>query len=499
MRRTVLGLFAVVALSALWLASAGCGGGDGGSGPLDRALAYLPENAPFAAAIDTDLEGDQAKSIEKILERFRFGDELRNSLEDQVSPGEIDFDKDLKPLLGNQLVVGSPDVRSFEAENGFVAAIEAKAPGKLSELLERRDVERKGERNGATLYEDDGRAFAVEDGVLVLAGSETLLDGALGQHDRGGSLTAETLEEATEDLPDDALLRVYTNDEQLLRADPETEDALEIEWVRALRSFGLSDCFKDDRMDVDFQLATDGEDLSEVDLPLAAGSESPAAIEAPGKIGLGLRDPAQVLAFAEAAAQAVDPAGFGDYNAAKGTIERRLRITLEEDLLGQLSGDMSLSVGIDGTFGLRADVKDPAVFDRTLTKLGRILPDIIEKAVGEPIGYSKPKPGQDFYALATADGESLVYGVVDGVFVLANDGDRASRLSGESMKSIDGATGSLTVNADAQQLVSHVVERLGGLGGAIDGSALSEPFGELTGSVSTEPEGIRGRLTLGFD
>jgi len=403
MRRTVLGLLAVVALSALLLASAGCGGGDGGSRSLDSALAYLPENAPFAAAIDTDLEGDQAKSIESILERFPFGEDLRGSLEDDLSQRDLDFDRDLKPLLGNQLVVGSPDVRSFEGENGFVAAIEAKDPGRLSELLERRDIERKGERNGATLYDDDGGGkFAIEDGVLVMAGSQELLDGALEQHDRGAKLTAETFEEATEDLPDDALLRVYTNVEQLLRADPETEDALEIEWVRALRSFGLTASFKDDRMDVDFRLATDGEDLSEVDLPLAAGSESPAAIDAPGKIGLGLRDPAQVLAFAEDAAEAVDPAGFGDYSAAKGTIERRLRITLEEDLLGQLSGDMSLSVGIDGTFGLRGDVKDPAAFDRTLMKLGRILPDVAEKAVGEPIGNSKPKPGQDFYALATA-------------------------------------------------------------------------------------------------
>ena len=57
MRRLV-----AIPLVLLALLIAGCGDDDSGSG-LDSALAYLPKDAPFAVAIDTDVEGDQYKAL----------------------------------------------------------------------------------------------------------------------------------------------------------------------------------------------------------------------------------------------------------------------------------------------------------------------------------------------------------------------------------------------------------------------------------------------------
>ena len=57
--------------------------------------------------------------------------------------------------------------------------------------------------------------------------------------------------------------------------------------------------------------------------------------------------------------------------------------------------------------------------------------------------------------LASADGDSLVYGVVDGAFVVANDRARASSWPGEETKAVEGAKGSLVMNADAEQLVTR--------------------------------------------
>ena len=51
----------------------------------------------------------------------------------------------------------------------------------------------------------------------------------------------------------------------------------------------------------------------------------------------GIRDLAQVVKFAENAGQAVDPAGFGDYAKAKETIDKQLGVSLDEDLIGQLT------------------------------------------------------------------------------------------------------------------------------------------------------------------
>ena len=489
-------------------ALAGCGGGDEGSGSsLDNALGYLPEDAPLVISFDTDPEGSQVKAIQAIVERFPFADQVTQSLEESLSQEDVDFEKDVKPLLGNEFVVGAPDVSALvgggdESDDQFVAAIEANDAGKLEDLIKRDDTKETGEQDGAKLYEDsDGDTFAIEDGVLVVAGSRELLDAALKQRDGDGKLTADVFDEATADLPDDALVRLSTDVGALLAADPETKPALEVEWVGALRTLGATLAFEEDRAALDFRLATDPEGLTDEDLPIAAGPESPAVIDSPNEIGLGVRGPEQILAFAENAGQAVDPSGFGDYSAGKQAIESRLDLSIDDDIFGQLEDDVSVSIGLDGKFGVRAGVKDPQAFTATLDKLGKALPDIAENAVGEPIGYAPPKKGEDFYALATADGDTVVYGVVDGVFVLANDSTRASQLAEDETKDVEGAEGSIAMSADAQQLVSRGVSEFGGggIGGALGGSLFAEPLGEFTGSVGAETDGLTGRLELTFD
>ena len=59
-------MLACVAVTAL----AACGGDDEETGALGSALAYLPKETPFAVAIDTNLDGDQYKSLDAILAKF---------------------------------------------------------------------------------------------------------------------------------------------------------------------------------------------------------------------------------------------------------------------------------------------------------------------------------------------------------------------------------------------------------------------------------------------
>ena len=59
---------------------------------------------------------------------------------------------------------------------------------------------------------------------------------------------------------------------------------------------------------------------------------------------MGIRNPAQIVQFAEAAAQAVNPSGFGDYAQAKQTLDSRLDISIDDDLIGQLTGDLAASI-----------------------------------------------------------------------------------------------------------------------------------------------------------
>ena len=492
--------FLGVACASL-LALGGCGGaeGDDAASPLDNALGYLPEDAPLVASIDTNVKGNQYESIGKIVDKFPFGESVRSALKEVVEDEGGDYE-DIEPLLGNEFVVGASSARALRGDGGdddFVGAVQAKNKDKLEETVKADKPKEDGEKNGAKLYkDDDGDSFAVKDDVLIVAGSKRLLEAALEQRDADDRLTEDTFDEATNDLPADALLRVSGDLQKLLASDPETQDARKVKWVSALRTFGATVSFKDDEANVGFRLRTDSGTLTEKDLPLAAGAASPSIVDRAGEVAAGIKDPTQIVDFAEKAGQAIDPSGYGDYAQAKRTIERQLDLDIENDLLDQLEGDLSITFAVNGKFGARSEVKDPRRFDRTLAKLGKVLPDVAESATGGSVGYAKPKKGGDFYALATADGDSVVYGVVDRVFVLANDPRTAGQLSAEETEPVSGSKGSVVVNADAAQLVQQILGQLGGAG--LAGAAVTGPLGDLTGSMSSETSGITGNFTLNF-
>ncbi len=478
-------------------AIAGCGGDDGAAGPLDNALGYLPEDAALVVSIDSDLEGAQFQSIKKIVDKFPFSGQIEKSLKDSLEQQSLDYEKDLKPILGNEFVVGVNDARALTGggDSGFVGAIQAQDEGKLDDLVDREKPEEVGEKDGAKIYEDsDGDAFAIKDDVLVVAGSRQQLEGALEQRESDDRLTEETFDKGTEGLPQDALIRVYGDLQSLLESDPDTEGARKVKWVGALRTLGVTASAKDDQIDVDFRISTDSEGLTDADLPIASGDASPAVIERPGEIGVGVRGLDQIVKFAENAAQAIDPSGFGDYEAAKRTLERRLDVDVEKDILGQIEEDVSVSFSLDGKFGARAGLKDAAAFERTLDKLGDGVTGLLQ---GSRI--QEPRGGDELYTLVLNDGTRIAYGVVDGAFVVANDPGRARAIADAKAETVSGAKGAIAVSADAEQLVSRFLAgRLSGLQ-ALGGPLIAGPLGQLSGSMSSSTEGITGNFRLTFD
>jgi hypothetical protein len=273
--------------------------------------------------------------------------------------------------------------------------------------------------------------------------------------------------------------------------------------VDALRTLGVTVAATDGGIDVDFRVKTEG-DLSEADLPIAPGDDSPDVIKQKGEVGIGIRDLAHIVKFAENAGQAVDPAGFGDYLKSKKTIDKQLGVSLDDDLIGQLTGNMASTVSIDGKFGVRAELKDPKAFKRTLAKVADVLPSFAEGAGFGTVGLSKPKAGEDFYALAQADGDGVVFGVVDDVLVVANDPKRAGQLAAARPTSVSGAKGSVVVSADAEGLVNTLLGRFGpalGLGdlGGLGAGLFTRPLGELNGFISASTDELRGKLTLAID
>jgi hypothetical protein len=485
----VLGLVAV----------AGCGGGSDSGSALDSALSVLPKDASFAVAIDTDIDGDQYTALDKLLRKFPFSGQIKSSLLQQLeqSSGGVRFDDDIKPVLGNPIVVGATTANS----NDVVAAMKAKDKDKLKDLVSKQKPQKTGEASGATLYKDGDTVFAVKDDLVVFANDEAQLKSALARADGDDHLDENTFDDSLSGLPDSALARVYVDVEALLKRDPSASDARRVKWIGALRRVGATVTAKDNAIDIDFRARTEG-DLSEGDLPIASGDQSPPVIRRPGEIGLGIRDLAHIIHFGENAGQAIDPSGFGDYEQAKKTIDKQLGVSLDNDLIAQLTGNVAATVALDGGFGVRAELKDPRAFEKTLAKVADVLPSFAEGAGFGPVALAKPKAGQSFYRLAKADGSAVVFGVVDDVLVVANDSKRAAALAAAEPADVPGASGSVTVSADAEQLVNQIISQYGpalGLGdlGSLGAGMFTRPLADLNGWMSASPDELRGKLTLG--
>jgi hypothetical protein len=339
--------------------------------------------------------------------------------------------------------------------------------------------------------------------MVVLANDESQLKSALERADGDDHFDEDSFSQALNGLPDSAFLRVFADLEAFLTNDPGSVDARRVKWIGALRTLGITARAEDDRIDVDFRARTEG-DLSDEDLPIAPGDEAPPIVERPGEIGLGIRDLAHIVRFGENAGQAIDPAGFGDYARAKQTIDKQLGVSLDDDLIGQLTGNVSASVAPGGGYGVRAELKDPQSFERTLAKVADVLPSFAEGAGFGAMQLSKPSGGEDFYVLSRPGAGSVVFGVVNDVLVVASDARRARELAGADPVEVPGAKGSVVTGADAERLVATLLGQFGSaLGipdvGALGTGLLTRPLGDLTGSVSASTDELRGRLTLGFD
>jgi hypothetical protein len=481
---------------------AGCGGNES-SGPLDASLSYIPKGTPFAVAIDTDLEGEQWKDVDSILERFPVGVDVDSLLGSQLGGDGVDFERDIKPLLGNPFVVSAASVDSFSGGGGddFVAAIQVEDEDKLDSLIEKTGSKERGEAGGATIYDDGDTVYGVDGDIVIFADSAELVEQAAERADGDEHLDEETFDSGLEGLPENGLARVYANLQALLAGDPDTREARTIEWVGALRTLGLTASVTDDEVAIDFVARTEGADLADDDLPIAAGDEAPPIVENRGEIGLGIRDPAQVVQFAERAAQAVDPQGFGQYALAKKTLDAQLGISIDDDLIGALTGDVSGSFGLDGRFGARAELKDPEAFERTLAKVAPALPPLLRGAGSGPVTLKKPGARGGLYVLREAHGDDYFFGVVDGRFVVASDRARAARLATEDPTSVPDAEGAVVIGADGAQLANEFL-RLSGFTTGLDafGARLfTGALGDVTGSVAAEPDGVHGSFKVELD
>lgn len=500
-------------LSALAAAAvvAGCGGGGGGSGGgLDGTLGYFPADATAVAVISTDLESPQFKALDRIVfERVHRHIEsyLRDAIEEE---GTFSWNAELKPLLGEELVVGAVGI-PIRGSGSFLLAFRARDGDKLRDIVKAHDqFKPAGEADGTQLYRDEesGQLFAVDGDLLVVATNEATLRSALARAagDDPDRLTEARFGKALGDLPEDALLRVE-GDASLLLNIPRLTVFRQLPWLDALRTAGFALSFESRRAVLDFTLNTDPKGLEKADLPLATGTEPPEVLRRAGQIVGGNTNQSYTTAFLFKLAEIGLPKSrfVRDVHA----LERKFNLDFVSEVLRQFNGPSASAVSIDGkTFAARSVVRDPEALKRLLPRLAPHLPRLVQGLQGlqsqgqaflfllapdvlvsQRQGITVTRVG-DLWRVSGLEGEgpdTLYFGVLGRVFVVASSPALARRVATEPTVKVEGARGAGVLRVDLSGQRAAIAKQLDFDPG---------PIGELVAWLAASTERLRGQLAV---
>ncbi|HEX8073979.1 MAG TPA: DUF3352 domain-containing protein [Thermoleophilaceae bacterium] len=496
MRRVLPLVLAVCALAAVAaLAFTGCGSSKSAKSPLDDALGYLPKDPFLVVAIKTNVDDEQYKRINSMIDRFPFSGQLKQGFKNGLNRGDgqrYDFDKDIKPALGNDIVFAIPNEAVANAgDRNFVLVWKING-GDAKKLLGPSD-RKIGESDGADIYSDSNTDTfdAVDGSVLVSAPTRATLEAALDQRDSGDRLTVSDFERNLDGLNADALVRAEGDIEKILASDEDSAKARKVPWVNALRTFAATTAADPDGVSIDFKVNTEGS-LGPEQLPLAAGTTAPPVVKRPGEFAIALRDPAQLVKFVEDASLATDDESKAD----KGKVEKALGVDIDRDLIGQLGGNSASSIAFDGGYAVRADLKDTPAFRKTLATVMRNLP-AAQRATGDDDQPTTVRPAPDgFYALDDGTGSTQYVGIVGDRVVLADDVNRAKEFGAQPASALAEAQGALALSADPKSIVDSIIRKKATGATAILGTTVTGPLKDLTGWVYSEQSGLRGHFKL---
>ena len=454
--RRALAIGAAAAACAAGLT--GCGGG---GGSLGRPLSYLPAGTPAVALMVTDLDDSQWHTFNGEVAPLLVQTSVRRILRETAQQAGLSFGDDVKPLLGNPLVVGVAGPGP-----GLVAALQVREADKLDRVLRALDFAPAGRYRGARLYRPPtavgarlarsrppaggvGPLVAVDGDVLVAALDPPTLRRALGQRRSGGGLGEREVKRGLNGLPGDAMLRVYGS----LRAAAAAAPA-GLPWVKALRTYALSVTFKRRVIEARAVVRTVRQEVTDAQVPVAPG-RAPAPIPVrEDEAVIGLRDAGPTAAFA------------------LGTLVGQKRRQIALGLLRQLTGPAFAAFDLDGDVWARAGVRDPRAAARALRRAARALG---LRAAG----------GSLFQAVRGR----LVVGVVDGALVAGPSARDARQTATEPTVGLSSTHGGLVARADLAALGAGIERAIGIQLGALD---------EAVAFVNADRAGLRAVLRIGI-
>lgn len=233
-RRTVV--LVTTALAGSALAVAGCGGNSSATGSSAGEVAsYIPAGSPLYLEASTDFDGPQWTQVDSLAKLFPAYPQLRTMVDGALKSDSVNFETDVKPLLGKRAAIAGVSLPDTAALQGSLTNVTpgsaAKAAGDLKfvgvvELADGKDAAVKallvksgatkaGTHDGADYYteaDSPDTVAAVTGGVLVVADTQTQLFQALDAHQSGGDKTlggTSKFTDALGKLPADVFGQAY--------------------------------------------------------------------------------------------------------------------------------------------------------------------------------------------------------------------------------------------------------------------------------------------------
>ncbi len=399
------GLPVIIAL-AVAVGVAACGGSSTPNATM-QALSYFPGSTPLVATIVTDSHSPAVQQALSQAQGSATDGALIRQLVSQLAQRGISYDRDIRPLFGNPIALGTVQASlSSSGSQPFLAAWVTRSASTLRSLISKLRIHSTGTHDGAKLYASGRTVVAVDGATLLVASSTSTITAALDRHANGTGLGASAYARDTGGLRG-SLVTVFGDLTSALSS-TRAAAAGKIPWVAAIRGYGIGIATAGRNVTIRYHVDTGGRQLTSGQLPIATGSAAP-ALAGSLPIELALRDPAQSVDFVISAIQAADPAAYAKVVAAEAAVKATTGVSISS-LISSLSGD--LRIESDGHTTLASSgLSDPSAFSSALAKLAQL------SAAG---GSSAIRAlGSGFYAMHSGR-TTLIVGVASNELVAGN-------------------------------------------------------------------------------
>jgi hypothetical protein len=483
----------VVLGAAVVIAGCGSSSGSGSSHtatPLVTELSYYPTNTPFVLTVATDPNSPALKSAESSLfSRYPEAALGIDALEQKLQSIGLNYDTDIKPLFGNQIALGAASASTFNAASAssdFLFAWVAKSASGLKSLVSKvvHGTASVGTRDGASLYQLGSVSLAI-DGATALIGPAGAVTAALDRHAHDAGITAAEYASETKGLPQSSLIEAFGSLSGVL-SQPSAAKAHQVPWVAAIRSYGAAISASSSGVTLQYRVDTTGGSLSSSQIPIAAGNTAP-QLAGTAPIVVGINDPAQIVTFALAAAQAASPASYAKFESRNAKLKKRTGVDLQS-LTSLLTGSLIVESDTHTTIG-RVTVSNPAKAVSALGALASAPKGTFKK------GTTITKLGGGFYSVNEPK-TTLTVGVAGNQLVLGKASvaqDKAFAAAPASSASF--AHGSVAFQIALADLLRSKLSSATGSAGLIAQTVLSH-LGDITGWAAASASALTGSATL---